>query len=90
MHDEASQAEDADGPRILALYELLKRISDNPMVLLNHAIAAAAVQGPLKGLELLDASTPMRASLAIIASMPFAPICSAWLATHKPRQRTTA
>jgi predicted RNA polymerase sigma factor len=28
-------------------------MSDNPMVTLNHAIAAAMVHGPVKGLELL-------------------------------------
>ena len=54
VHDEASQAEDTDWPQILALYELLKRMSDNPMVRLNHAIAAAMVQGPAKGLALLE------------------------------------
>lgn len=53
VHDEAARAEDTDWPQILALYELLKRISDNPMVILNHAIAAAMVHGPSKGLELL-------------------------------------
>jgi predicted RNA polymerase sigma factor len=31
------------------------RMSDNPMVALNHAIAAAMVHGPSKGLELLRA-----------------------------------
>jgi RNA polymerase sigma factor (sigma-70 family) len=55
LHDEAARAEDTDWPQILALYELLKRISDNPMVMLNHAIAAAMVHGPAKGLELLNA-----------------------------------
>jgi len=30
-------------------------MSDNPMVTLNHAIAAAMVHGATKGLELLDA-----------------------------------
>ncbi|NUQ29034.1 MAG: RNA polymerase sigma factor [Acidobacteriaceae bacterium] len=53
LHDEASRAEETDWPQILALYELMKRISDNPMVALNHAIAAAMVYGPTKGLELL-------------------------------------
>lgn len=53
VHDEAFRADDTDWPQILALYELLKRMSDNPMVTLNHAIAAAMVQGALKGLELL-------------------------------------
>ena len=55
VHDEAARAEDTDWPQILALYELLKRMSDNPMVALNHAIAAAMVHGPSRGLELLKA-----------------------------------
>ncbi len=55
VHDEAPRAEDTDWPQILALYDLLKRTSDNPMVMLNHAIATAMVQGPSAGLELLDA-----------------------------------
>jgi RNA polymerase sigma factor (sigma-70 family) len=55
VHDEAEQAEDTDWPQILALYELLNRVSPSPMVTLNHAIAAAMVHGPAKGLELLRA-----------------------------------
>jgi RNA polymerase sigma factor (sigma-70 family) len=55
VHDEAARAEDTDWPQILALYELLKRVSPGPMVTLNHAIAAAMVHGPAKGLELLRA-----------------------------------
>ena len=49
MHDEAARAEDTDWPQILALYGVLKRMSDNPMVALNHAIAAAMVHGPRAG-----------------------------------------
>lgn len=55
VHDEAPGAEDTDWPQILALYDVLKGISDNPMVALNHAIAVAMVHGPSTGLELLDA-----------------------------------
>src|SRR6202035_945279 len=54
VHDEAARVEDTDWPQILALYELLKRVSPSPMVTLNHAIAAAMVHGPSKGLELLE------------------------------------
>jgi RNA polymerase sigma factor (sigma-70 family) len=54
LHDEAARPEDTDWPQILALYELLERISDNPMVTLNQAIAAAMVHGPSKGLTLLQ------------------------------------
>jgi len=53
VHDEAARVEDTDWPQILALYELLKRVSPSPMVTLNHAIAAAMVHGPSEGLELL-------------------------------------
>ena len=54
VHDEAAKAEDTDWPQILALYDLLRRMSSNPMVALNHAVASAMVHGPTKGLELLD------------------------------------
>jgi predicted RNA polymerase sigma factor len=39
--------------QILALYNAMKRMSDNPMVVLNHAIASAMVHGPGAGLALL-------------------------------------
>jgi len=55
VHDEAARAGDTDWPQILALYDLLRHMSDNPMVTLNQAIAAAMVHGATKGLELLDA-----------------------------------
>jgi RNA polymerase sigma factor (sigma-70 family) len=53
VHAEAARAEDTDWPQILALYELLERISPNPMVTLNRSVAVAMVQGPEAGLELL-------------------------------------
>ena len=55
LHDEAATADQTDWPQILALYGLLMRMSDNPMVALNHAVAAAMVQGPDAGLRLVDA-----------------------------------
>jgi RNA polymerase sigma factor (sigma-70 family) len=54
LHDEAADARETDWPQILALYTVLKRISANPMVSINHAIAAAMVHGPAAGLELLE------------------------------------
>lgn len=54
VHDEALRPEETDWPQILALYSVLKRISENPMVTLNHAVAHAMVNGPRAGLELLD------------------------------------
>jgi predicted RNA polymerase sigma factor len=55
VHDEAARAEDTDWPQVLALYEVLRRVDDNPMVALNHAVAAAMVRGPAAGLALLEA-----------------------------------
>jgi predicted RNA polymerase sigma factor len=37
----------------VALYELLEQVAPNPMVTLNHAVAAAMAQGPQAGLDLL-------------------------------------
>ncbi len=55
VHDQAPRAEDTDWPQILALYGLLERMSGNPVVALNRAIAAAMVHGPRTGLTLLEA-----------------------------------
>jgi predicted RNA polymerase sigma factor len=54
VHDEAARLEDTDWPQILALYGVLERISDNPMVTLNGAVAAAMVSGAASGLALLE------------------------------------
>jgi predicted RNA polymerase sigma factor len=53
VHDEAPRAADTDWAQIVALYSVLARISDNPLVALNQAIAVAEVEGPQAGLELL-------------------------------------
>ena len=55
LHDEATRAEDTDWPQILALYNVLKALSDNPMIALNHAIATAMTDSPAAGLQLLEA-----------------------------------
>jgi RNA polymerase sigma factor (sigma-70 family) len=54
VHDEAPTAAATDWPQILALYEVLKGMSENPMVVLNHAVATAMVRGPSAGLALLE------------------------------------
>lgn len=54
VHDEAPSAEATDWPQILALYGLLLRTCDNPMVALNYAVAVAMVHGPRAGLELVE------------------------------------
>jgi RNA polymerase sigma factor (sigma-70 family) len=54
LHDQAARVEDTDWPQILASYRLLERMTGNPMVSLNRAIATAMVHGPAAGLALLD------------------------------------
>jgi len=53
VHDEAPSAAMTDWPQILALYEVLLQLSDNPVVALNHAVAVAMVRGAPAGLERL-------------------------------------
>jgi RNA polymerase sigma factor (sigma-70 family) len=55
VHDEAPSAADTDWEEILALYGVLLRMSDSPLVALNHAVAHAMVHGPAAGLARLDA-----------------------------------
>jgi RNA polymerase sigma factor (sigma-70 family) len=54
LHDEAPSAEATDWPQIVALYELLMQISDNPVVALNHVVAVSMVSGARAGLDLLE------------------------------------
>ncbi len=53
VHDEAPSAAETDWRQIVALYGLLLRLADNPVVRLNHAVAVAMARGPAAGLELL-------------------------------------
>ncbi|MDQ1710441.1 MAG: hypothetical protein QOG49_1826 [Frankiaceae bacterium] len=53
VHDEAATAEETDWPQILALYDVLERVSPTPVVTLNRAVALAMVNGPRAGLALL-------------------------------------
>jgi RNA polymerase sigma factor (sigma-70 family) len=54
VHDEATSVDSTDWPQILALYDLLARMSNNPMVMLNRAIAVSMVHGPNRALAILD------------------------------------
>jgi RNA polymerase sigma factor (sigma-70 family) len=53
VHDEAEDAETTDWAQIAALYGVLLRLEDNPVVALNHAVAVSMVAGPRAGLTLL-------------------------------------
>jgi len=61
LHDDAATAEETDWPQILGWYDELALHTQNPVVLLNRAVAVGAVDGPLAGLaalKTLDASLP--------------------------------
>ena len=61
IHDDAQSADETDWLQLVSWYDELIRLSDNPMVELNRAIAVAMVDGPLAGLRLLE---PLDARLA--------------------------
>jgi RNA polymerase sigma factor (sigma-70 family) len=54
VHDEAENHEATDWRQIAALYGVLLRLDDNPVVALNHAVAVSMVAGPERGLELVQ------------------------------------
>jgi predicted RNA polymerase sigma factor len=55
LHDQASNAEATRWAEIAVLYERLERLTDNPMVRLNRAVAIGMATTPQAGLDLLDA-----------------------------------
>ncbi|WP_405015595.1 RNA polymerase sigma factor [Kitasatospora sp. NBC_01539] len=55
LHDEAATAGETDWPQILALYDVLQGLADNPVVALNRAVAVAMVHGAGAGLASLAA-----------------------------------
>jgi RNA polymerase sigma-70 factor (ECF subfamily) len=54
VHASAPVAAETDWPQIVALYDELLRHRPSPVVALNRAVAVAIVNGPERGLELLD------------------------------------
>ncbi len=54
VHGEAASVADTDWAEILALYELLARVSPGPLVSLGRAVAVAMVRGPAAGLAASD------------------------------------
>ncbi|GAA2667152.1 MULTISPECIES: RNA polymerase sigma factor [Actinosynnema] len=53
LHDDAARAEDTDWPQILAMYGLLVRMTGNPVIALNRAVAASVVHGVEAGFTLV-------------------------------------
>jgi len=55
VHAEAPNAAATDWAQIVGLYDVLARAEPSPVVELNRAVAVAMRDGPLAGLELIDA-----------------------------------
>ena len=54
LHDQAGSYAQTQWAEIASLYGLLERMTGNPVVTLNRAVAVAMVEGPQAGLKLLD------------------------------------
>ncbi|HEV7865461.1 MAG TPA: DUF6596 domain-containing protein [Acidimicrobiia bacterium] len=54
VHDQSLSHTDTNWSEILALYGRLERMTGNPMVTLNRAVALAMADGPAAGLAVLD------------------------------------
>jgi len=63
-HAEAASVDETDWDRIVLLYEMLGRITANPVVELNRAVAVSMASGPEEGLAIVDGmdATPLRGS----------------------------
>lgn len=55
VHVEAASYADTDWTRIVALYDVLKRVAPSPVVALNRAVALGMRDGPRVGLDAIDA-----------------------------------
>ena len=71
LHMRAATFAETDWPQIAGLYEVLLRLYPTPVIELNHAVAVAMVDGPERGLMLLDAIAA-RGALANYHPLPAA------------------
>ncbi len=55
VHAHAARTEDTDWREIVALYDVLLRADDSPVIALNRAVAVAMRDGPAAGLAIVDA-----------------------------------
>ncbi|MGH8186208.1 MAG: RNA polymerase sigma factor [Steroidobacteraceae bacterium] len=55
LHAQAERPGSTDWRQIVGLYEVLLRIQPTPIIALNHAAAVSMVEGPARGLELINA-----------------------------------
>jgi RNA polymerase sigma factor (sigma-70 family) len=58
VHNRAASAEATDWPHILGLYDLLEKVTGNPVVTLNRAVAVAMALGPRVALDVVAEVEP--------------------------------
>jgi RNA polymerase sigma factor (sigma-70 family) len=58
LHDDARTAAETDWPQILAWYDELLELTDNPVAALSRAVAVGEVDGPLAGLSAVEQIAP--------------------------------
>jgi RNA polymerase sigma factor (sigma-70 family) len=68
LHADAQTAEDTDWLQIVEWYDELLRLTDNPVVRLNRAVAVGEADGPRAGLATLDGLAPSLPRLAAAAA----------------------
>jgi RNA polymerase sigma factor (sigma-70 family) len=54
LHDDAPTAKETDWPQVLAWYDELLSLADNPHAALSRAVAVGEVDGPLAGLRAVE------------------------------------
>ena len=67
LHADAATAEETDWVRIVEWYDELAQLTDNPVVLLNRAVAVGEADGPRAGLAalaLVDETVPRHTAVA--------------------------
>jgi RNA polymerase sigma-70 factor, ECF subfamily len=55
VHCQAARPQDTDWRQIVRLYDVLAFVQPSPVVLLNRAVAVAMIEGPERGLAIIDA-----------------------------------
>ena len=91
VHDEAPTAEETDWPQIVALYEVLLQLSDNPMVSLNHVVAVAMARGAShRASSCSRGSRTTSGSRRTTGCTPSAPTCWRCPGTRPARVRRTS
>jgi predicted RNA polymerase sigma factor len=69
VHARARTADDTDWPAIAGLYEVLVRLTPNPVVELNRAVAVGRAYGPERGLAIVDAIAPALGDYHLLPSV---------------------